>query len=259
MAIRLYGRRSCALAQLQHLLPPSTNVKDSTGWVSDDAILLSLSLSVILKRNLKSIATPLLFQSMLLNCVPKAEASANFVQSFRVLIPSLDSAHMPAQSRLSKEPPSSAPSTKRDSILQHPHLQHKSAASLRALDVVEWLELAEQQLEAACAFETADIPRLIWFKEQKIDSSRRRISAKERWKYQMKCGFQSGTRSSLLPEDIEMLKSFSKSKSADVAVQHKENEKESFDPLQLLFHMESQRQADAAQALAHAEKVMSYS
>jgi hypothetical protein len=234
-------------------------VRDSTGWITDDMILLSLSLSVTLKRNLKSIATPLLFQSMLLNCVPRVEASANFVQSFRVFIPSLDSEyvkepHTSAPSRLSKQPSSSIPSMKRDSILQHPLVQHKSATSLRSFDVLEWLELAEQQLEAACSFETADIPHLIWLKDEKVKSLQRRDSSKEQWMYQMRFGFQSGTRSSLMPEDIEILKILSKSK-IDTAVHHHEEAKESFDPLQLLFQMESQRQKDAAQALAYAEKV----
>jgi hypothetical protein len=247
-------------AQFKQLLPSTTNVKDSTGWVTDDIILLSLSLSVILKRNLKSIATPLLFQSMLLNCVPRAEASANFVQSFRVLIPTLDSENVKepkasAQLHLSKQPLSSAPSTKYDSILQHPHVQHKMAISLRSFDVLEWLELAEQQLEAACAFETADIPHLIMFQEQKLSSVMRRRSSKEQWKHQMKSGFRSGARSSSMLEDIELLKTLSKCKNSDMAIQQNEEEKESFDPLELLFQMESQRKKEAAQALAHADKV----
>ncbi len=248
-------------AQLKQLLPPTANVKDSTGWVTDDMILLSLSLSAILKRNLKSITTPLMFQSMLLNCVPRVEASANFVQSFRVFIPTLDSDRVKdplgfAQPRLSKQSSSSVPDKKLDSILQHPHLQHRSALSLRSFDVLEWLEMAEQQLEAACSFETAEIPRLSLFKEQNLNSMLHRWSAKEQWKYRIRCSFQSGTRPSLLREDVDFLKNFSNSKKMDLNDQQKTTEeKDSFDPLQLLFQMTSRQNKEAAQALAFDEKV----
>ena len=248
-------------AQLKQLLPPTANVKDSTGWVTDDMILLSLSLSAILKRNLKSITTPLMFQSMLLNCVPRAEASANFVQSFRVFIPTLDSDRVKdllgfAQPQLLKQSSSSVPGKKLDSILQHPHLQHRSALSLRSFDVLEWLEMAEQQLEAACSFELAEIPRLSLIKEQNLNSVLHHLSAKEQWTHRIRRSFQSTRSITILGDEVDFLKNFSNSEKMDLNNQHKTtDEKESFDPLQLLFQMTSQQGKEAAQALAYDEKV----
>lgn len=262
----MYGRRVSVSAQLKQLPPPSTNVNDSIGWISDDVILMSLSLSAILQRNMQSISTPLLFQSMHLNCVPKVEASLGFFHSSRVFIPSLDpdgtaELHAPSPSRTSQKSSSRGPdhnSAKIDSVLQHPHVQHKSTLSLRSLDILEWLELAEQQLEAACSFETAEIPHLILLKkdgqQQRRPHRRHRWSAKDQWQIQLKSGFQSNARSNISLDDVSFLEALMMSKKIDLNDETTE-ERASFDPLQLLLKQLSKDNKDAFEARVREDRV----
>jgi len=262
----MYGRRVSLCAQLKQLPPSASNVNDGIGWVSDDAILLSLSLSVVLQRNMQSLSTPLLFQSMHLNCVPKVEAAISFFQLSRIFIPSLDPEHVeelhapPPPSRSSRNSTSraaDATGAKVDSVLQHPHVQHKSTMSLHSLDVLEWLELVEQQLEAACSFETADIPPLILLRERHLENGplrRSRWSAKDQWQIRLKSEFQSRTRANVNFSDIAYIEAIAKSNKLDL---NNETiaEKESFDPLQLLQQLLSKDDKDAYQARAREDKV----
>jgi hypothetical protein len=262
LPIRLYGRRFSLRAQLKQLPPLSSVVNDSIGWVNDDVILLSLSLSAILKRCLKSIKTPHIFHAMQLNCVPKVEASSNFLQSTRVFISSLDSFGMnepqnPAQSKSRSSQHSAVPGRdKVENILQHPDVQHKTSFALRSFDVLQWLELIETQLEATCSIETADIPNLILIPQESVRPSQRRWSAKDKWKCRMQNGTQSSSRSSLMPEDIEAIRNMNAAKKIERKVENMDD-KASFDPLQLLFQNFIQR--DKEQSLAstgYTEKVM---
>ncbi len=245
-------------AQLKQLPPPTADVNESIGWINDDTLLLSLSLAANLKQNLKSIATPLAFQSMQLQCVPTAEASASFLQSSRVFIPHLDSARSNEQQASNKSRSSSTGArgqkSKIDSILHHPHLQHKNALALRSFDVLEWLEFAESQLEAACSFETADIPHLVLFQGNKELPGQRRWSEKERWKFQIGGGTQSAGRASLLAADVKFLVDMNAAKK--LQQNPASLEEASFDPLQLLARMSTLRNQDASQARAHNDKVL---
>ncbi len=233
-------------------------MNESIGWVNDDVLLLSLSLAANLKQTLKSIATPLVFQSMQLQCVPTAEASASFLQSSRVFIPNLDSARSNEQQTSSKSRSSStgasSQNAKIDSILHHPHLQHKNTLALRSFDVLEWLEFAESQLEAACSFETAEIPHLLLLQGNKELPGQRRWSEKERWKCHMGGGLQGEGRGTLLAADVTLLQDLNAAKK----LQHNpaSSEEASFDPLQLLSRMSTHRNQDASQARAHDEKVV---
>jgi hypothetical protein len=252
-------------AQLKLLPPRNAVVNESIGWVNDDILLLSLSLSAVLTKSLKSIATPLIFQSMQLECVPRVEASANFVQSSRVFIPSLDSLCFtePDQSRPSQHSSFSGASNRRatnDSVLQHPHVQHKNALSLRSFDVLEWLQLTEQQLEAACSFETAEIPHALSFQESNRPPKLRHWSAKEKWKLQMRGGTHihskmSAGRQSLLFEDVDFLMELNTTKKIDPNAINLE-EKASFDPLQLVSRMSFDHNKLASSTREHDEKVM---
>lgn len=258
VAIRQHGRRLLISAQLKQLPPPTANVNESIGWINDDILLLSLSLAANLKQTLKSIATPLVFQSMQLHCVPTAEASASFLQSSRVFIPNLDSARPTEQQASSKSRSSStdlsSQNAKIDSILHHPHLQHKNALALRSFDVLEWLEFAESQLEAACSFETAEIPNLLLFQGNKELPGQRRWSEKERWKFQMGGGVPFGERGSLIPADVKLLQDLNAAKK--LQQNPASFEEASFDPLQLLSRMSMHRNQDASQVRAHNEKVV---
>ena len=251
-------------ARLNILPPPTADVSDSIGWVNDDILLLSLSLAAVLQKSFTSIATPLVFQSMLLESVPKVEASVHFLQSSRVFIPGLDSegpkqphatASAPVRGPQKQHSLSSGASKVRekiDSILQHPHVQHKNALSLRSFDVLEWLELAEKQLEAACSFETAEIPHLLLLRDKKAPP--RDWSAKEQWNFHMRGGTQYRGRSSLLPEDVALLLDKDTAKNLKQHANTFEKEKD-FDPLQLLSQMSLQHNKDASWGLDHAEKV----
>ena len=119
--------------------------------------------------------------------------------------------------------------------------------------MLEWLEFAESQLEAACSFETADIPQLVLFQGNEELPGQRRWSENERWKFQMGSGIQSAGRASLLSDDVKLLvvmNADKKLKQNPVSL-----EEASFDSLQLLARMSTQRNQDASQARAHNDKV----
>jgi len=253
LPFRLYGRRFSLRAQLKQLPPLSSVVSDSIGWVNDDVILLSLSLSAVLKRCLKSIKTPHIFHAMQLNCVPKVEASSNFLQSTRVFISSLDSfgenePQKLAQSKSRSLQHSPAPGRdKVETILQHPDIQHKTSFALRSFDVLQWLELMEAQLEATCSMETADLPNLLLIPEESMRPSQRRWSAKDKWKSRMQNGTQSRSRSSLMPEDIEAIRNMKVTKKFELKHENMDD-KASFDPLQLIFQNSILRNKEQALA-----------
>jgi hypothetical protein len=230
-------------------------VSDSCGWVTDDVLLLSLSLSAVLTRSLKSIATPLIFQRVHLNCVPKAEASAAFYELSRILIPGLDSAGNETPVCGQSVSPACCSA---DRILQHPNVQHKNTSLLRSFDVLEWLELSQQQLEAACSFEIAEIPNLLVLRKQ--DARRaganaravgRSVSAADRWQMEMNSGLNSTARPHLMHEELIspkhtfLLKELEKTMSSRAKVSE---ERASFCPLHLILRMTSQRNSDESQA-----------
>jgi len=129
--------------------------------------------------------------------------------------------------------------------------------SLHSLDVLEWLELVEQQLEAACSFETADIPPLILLRDRHLENGphrRSRWSAKDQWQIRLKSEFQARTRANVNVSDIAYIEAIAKSNKLDL---NNETiaEKESFDPLQLLQQLLSKDDKDAYQARAREDKV----